>query len=130
MDAVTLDHVVLEVRDADRSAVFYHEVLGLTPVRLDEFRRGEVKFPSVRVAAGTVFDLFPPGMWRQAQARNLHHLCLATSAMAVAALRERLDGLGIAITNVDNHNFGARGFGRSIYFQDPDGISIEVRYYE
>jgi catechol 2,3-dioxygenase-like lactoylglutathione lyase family enzyme len=44
----SLDHIVLNVSDVDRSLAFYVGGLGLEPVRLGEYRRGDVKFPSVR----------------------------------------------------------------------------------
>ena len=54
-----MDHIVLNVPDIDRSLAFYIDVLGLEPERLEEFRQGKVPFPSVRVSAETVIDLFP-----------------------------------------------------------------------
>jgi catechol 2,3-dioxygenase-like lactoylglutathione lyase family enzyme len=125
-----LDHVVLEIRDPERSTKFYQELLGFEPVRLDEFRRGTVKFPSVRVSASMLLDLFPPTMWRGTQPQNPNHICFVASHSGVTALRARLANFGIAITRTDDRNFGAQGFGHSIYFDDPDGVSIEVRYYE
>jgi glyoxylase I family protein len=124
-----VDHVVLEVADPERSVAFYRDVVGMAPVRLDEYRAGAVKFPSLRIDERSLIDLFPPAMWRGPAAHNPNHLCLATTTDALAALRDRLAVRSIAITRADDHNFGARGFGRSIYFDDPDGISIEVRDY-
>ena len=68
-------------------------------------------------------------MWAGPAARNPNHLCLTTTAEGLSALKARLAERRIPLTRVDEHNFGARGFGRSVYFDDPDGISIEVRYY-
>jgi catechol 2,3-dioxygenase-like lactoylglutathione lyase family enzyme len=124
-----IDHVVLEVADPERSAAFYQDMVGLAPVRLAEYRAGAVKFPSLRIDESSLIDLFPPAMWRGPTAHNPNHLCLATTTEALAALRGRLAARSIAIVRTDDHNFGARGFGRSIYFDDPDGISIEVRDY-
>jgi catechol 2,3-dioxygenase-like lactoylglutathione lyase family enzyme len=129
-DAFALDHVVFEVRDPERSASFYEQLLGFAPVRIDEYRRGAVKFPSVRINAGALLDLFPPTMWRSAVPRNPNHVCFVTSREGVEALRSRLASRGIAVTHTDEHNFGARGFGHSLYLDDPDGISVEVRYYD
>ena len=43
-----LDHVVLWSDDPLRAVEFYEQVVGLTPVRLEEFRAGQAPFPSVR----------------------------------------------------------------------------------
>jgi catechol 2,3-dioxygenase-like lactoylglutathione lyase family enzyme len=126
---MVIDHVVLEVADPLRSVSFYEEVLGLVPIRIAEYRAGQVKFPSVRIDEGSLIDLFPRSMWRGPAAHNPNHVCLATTTEELAALKQRLAARSIAITRADDHNFGARGHGRSIYFDDPDGISIEVRDY-
>jgi catechol 2,3-dioxygenase-like lactoylglutathione lyase family enzyme len=52
------DHIVLNVADIDRSLNFYTEVLGLPGERVDEFKAGKVRFPSVRINAATIIDLF------------------------------------------------------------------------
>ena len=61
-----LDHVVLNVADVERSLAFYCDELGLAPERVDEWRRGEVLFPSVRVDAHTIdyrFTVEDPTTW-------------------------------------------------------------------
>ncbi|CAN5235582.1 hypothetical protein BH11MYX1_BH11MYX1_07680 [soil metagenome] len=124
-----IDHVVFEVRDPAESVAFYGTLLGFEPVRLDEFRASTVPFPSLRIASGTIIDLFPREMWVAAEQRNPHHVCFSASTTELAAIKQRLAAHSIPLTKVDDHNFGARGFGRSIYFDDLDGISIEVRDY-
>ena len=52
-----LDHIVLRVADAEASVAWYAQKLGLAPERLEQWRGGEVPFPSVRVDATTVIDL-------------------------------------------------------------------------
>ena len=54
---IGFDHLVLWVDDVERSLAFYLGELGLEPVRVDEWRRGEVFFPSVRVDPTTILDL-------------------------------------------------------------------------
>ena len=126
---VALDHVVLEVRDPVRSAAFYGEVLGLRAVRLSQSQAGTAPFASARVSAGTVLDFFPKRLWRARTARNPNHLCFSLDRAGLRALEGRLRRKAVAITHRDPRNFGARGWGASIYFQDPDGISLEARYY-
>ncbi|MGE0451968.1 MAG: VOC family protein [Vicinamibacteria bacterium] len=127
--SVRLDHVVLEVEDPVRSLAFYGEVLGLPPVRLGEFTRAEAPFPSLRIGAGTILDLFPRRLWRGATPVNPNHLCLAYDRASASAIERRLKRLGVPITQRAGRNFGARGDARSIYFADPDGVTLEVRWY-
>jgi catechol 2,3-dioxygenase-like lactoylglutathione lyase family enzyme len=124
-----LDHIVLEVADIQRSVDFY-AALGLRSERLDEYRRGEVKFPSMRISAETLIDLFPPQMrgHPKGAGQNLHHFALV-SDLPMAEIRETLARLSIEIEQEADHNFGARGFANSVYVRDPDGNSVEIRTY-
>jgi len=128
--SVLLDHVVLEVRDPEASASFYERVLGFAPVRLKEYRAGEAPFASARINGGTLVDFFPSAMWRsRRRAQNPNHFCLTVTPRAAAALKRRLARARVKITRRLPRSFGAQGYGSSIYFDDPDGVSIEVRYY-
>src|ERR1700680_3895851 len=113
-----LDHIVLQVGDVQRSLDFYTG-LGLQPERLDAYRRGEVKFPSLRISADTLIDVFPPAMHDRpgGAGHNLHHFALVTDA-PVAEIRETLKSLAIQIEQEADHNFGARGFANSVYVRD------------
>ena len=126
---IELDHVVLEVRDPAASAAFYLDVLGLEPVRLREYEAGQVPFVSARVGPGCLLDFFPPRMWRARRAANPSHFCLTLMPQAFRGARRRLARRGVALTRESPRNFGARGYARSIYFDDPDGVSVELRCY-
>jgi catechol 2,3-dioxygenase-like lactoylglutathione lyase family enzyme len=127
---LALDHVVLEVQDPEATAAFYRRALGVAPVRLAQWKRGAAPFPSGRVAEGTIIDFFPPALWRnKRRAQNPNHLCFTLNRPAVAALRRRLGRLGVPIVQESPRNYGARGWGVSFYFDDPDGVRLEARYY-
>jgi catechol 2,3-dioxygenase-like lactoylglutathione lyase family enzyme len=128
-DAVELDHLVLEVDDPRESIGFYRSVLGLASVREAEFLAGEAPFPSVRVRAGTLVDLFPPRMWRGRNKANPNHFCLSLPRAELGTLRRRLRARGVPVEQESRHNFGARGYASSVYFRDPDGVMIEARSY-
>lgn len=53
------DHLVLNVEDLDTTLRFYEETLGLEALRVEEFRRGEAPFPSVRISLDGLFPAFP-----------------------------------------------------------------------
>ncbi len=116
------DHVVLNVTDVERSLAWYTGELGLAPIHVEEWRRGERFFPSVRVDEGTIIDLI--GLPRSGE--NLDHFCLVVEPMDFDALKasgrfEVADGPAI--------RYGARGDGTSLYVRDPDHNLVELRYY-
>ena len=76
------DHVVLNVTDVERSLAWYTGELGLEPIHVEEWRRGERLFPSVRVDEGTIIDLI--GLPRSGE--NLDHFCLVVEPMDFDAL--------------------------------------------
>lgn len=131
---VVLDHIVLNVSDLEKSVGFYREIMQFRIERLEEYESGKVPFPSARINAETLIDLFPPRMWQTADSNkahhNLNHFCLALEPDQWRALRDRLVGGKIEIYRDRTVNFGARGEGISMYFRDPDGNEIEARYYE
>ena len=117
-----MDHIVLNVADVERSLTFYCDTLGLEPVRIDEWRSGQAPFPSARVDAGTIIDLLAAPRTGE----NADHICLVVeptdlSSVAASGTFEVLDGPG--------PRFGARGVGTSLYVRDPDGNTVELRYY-
>jgi len=128
------DHIVINVVDIDKMLHFYTEVLQLQGERLEEFAAGQVPFPSVRLSADSIIDLFPKKMWQKYSPDevcrpNLNHFCLATDEAGANSLRQRLDLHGVAIAEGPVKRWGAHGTGTSIYFLDPEGNTIEVRYY-
>jgi catechol 2,3-dioxygenase-like lactoylglutathione lyase family enzyme len=118
---VGFDHVVVNSTDIERSLEWYCDRLGLEPVRVDEWRRGEVLFPSARVNAETIIDLFPA----ERTGENVNHFCLVIGRTDLDAVAERFPGARRA-----DGLFGARGFASSLYVTDPDGNTVEMRYYE
>jgi catechol 2,3-dioxygenase-like lactoylglutathione lyase family enzyme len=130
------DHLVLRCADVETTLAWYVDVLGLAPVRVDRWRAGEVPFPSVRVNDDTIIDLLAAGRPGQGTGGadavidvgdgRLDHLCLVVEPidLEVLAAREDLD-----VTEGPVTRFGARGDGRSVYLRDPDGATVELRYY-
>ncbi|HXK30873.1 MAG TPA: VOC family protein [Candidatus Binatia bacterium] len=132
---IELDHIVLNVRDIERSLKFYTETLGLTPERLDEFKAGKVGFPSVRITDDTIIDLFPikgpasdniPGAKAEG---NLNHFCMVIGTEDFSGIVEYLKQNEIPIRAGPVSRWGARGRATSVYFLDPDGNEVELRCY-
>ncbi|CAM3166595.1 dioxygenase [Mycobacterium intermedium] len=135
-----LDHVVLWTNDPRASMDFYTRVVGLAPVRFEEFEAGEAPFPSVRVSDDSILDLMPrPGaastesMTKVAGSAGypVNHVCIAMSKAEYDELDRRLQAENIDTSARLNHSFGAQGWApQGYYFPDPDGNVIEARYYE
>ncbi|MFF8814666.1 VOC family protein [Streptomyces pactum] len=124
MRVIAFDHLVLTVADVERSLAFYCGPLGLEPVRVDEWRAGKVPFPSVRVSPTTIIDLVtaPDGP----RGTNVDHICLVVEPLdwqqvVAEGTFEVVDGPG--------PRFGARGTAESLYVRDPDGNTVELRWY-
>jgi catechol 2,3-dioxygenase-like lactoylglutathione lyase family enzyme len=124
VQVIGFDHVVLAVADVERSLSWYMDVLGLTGVRVDEWRRNEVPFPSVRIDARTIIDLIPRG--DDGGGRNVDHLCLVVQPTDLVAWAA---AAGLPIIDGPDQRFGAQGVATSIYVQDPDSNTVELRHY-
>lgn len=120
--ATGLDHVVLKVADAEASLAWYRRVLGLEPERLDEWRRGEAPFVSLRVDDGTVIDLLesPP------EGRNVDHVAIVVTDVDLDALAASGE---VDVVVAPMRVWGAQGWGRGLYVSDPDGHTVELRVY-
>lgn len=120
---VALDHIVLRCVDVEATLNWYCNEVGLEPYRVDEWRSGEVGFPSARISADTVIDFLPD---RPDAESNLEHLCIVIEPLDLGVLAssgrfEVVDGPGV--------RSGARGDGTSLYVRDPDGTTVELRHY-
>ena len=73
MKVVGFDHVVVNTSNPEALLAFYCNELGLEPVRVDEWRKGDVLFPSVRVTPETVIDLLPAERTGENMSRLMHH---------------------------------------------------------
>jgi catechol 2,3-dioxygenase-like lactoylglutathione lyase family enzyme len=120
------DHLVLRCADVEETLAWYVDLLGLAPVRVDEWRHGTVPFPSVRVDAGTIIDLVPAT--GTVDERNVDHFCLVADRATVDAIAA--DPERFRLTGEHGVRFGARGDGWSVYVHDPDDNVVEIRSYE
>ncbi len=130
-----MDHIVLNMEDDEKMISFYANVLMFPTERLDEYRAGKVPFPSLRLNADTIIDLFPKKMWQKSVRagggrENLNHFCIALSKETWQRLLERLKDNAVPIEEGPVPRWGAHGTGTSVYFRDPEGNLIETRYYE
>jgi catechol 2,3-dioxygenase-like lactoylglutathione lyase family enzyme len=120
-----LDHVALAVRDVERAADWYVDVLGFE-------RRYPGMWDGVPVFVArdkTAIALFPAGSdhANQSLSRKTHgmlHLALRANRKNFVAAQRDLTSRGIAF------HFQDHEISHSIYFRDPDGYEIEITTYE
>src|SRR2546429_2090290 len=118
-----VDHVALAVRDVERSANWYVDVLGF-----ERRYQGMWEGIPVFVARGkTAIALFPVGKDRKSLPRpsaGMLHLALRANRENFIAAQRDLETRGIAF------HFQDHDISHSIYFRDPDGIELEITTYE
>jgi catechol 2,3-dioxygenase-like lactoylglutathione lyase family enzyme len=133
-NVIGFDHLVLLVADTERSVAWYRDVLGMPIERLEEWRRKEVFFPSVRISPTALIDIIPRGAGDPHDDRgdgnapsrgNVDHFCLVVDddvhALAASGAFEIVDG--------PDTRWGAQGDATSLYVKDPDGNVVELRRY-
>ena len=124
-----LDHLVLRVTDLQATMKFYIEVLGCPVEKIQE------DLGLYQLRAGTaLIDLVPidgelgrkggaaPGL----EARNLDHFCLRVDPFDADEIIAHLKRHGIETGPVVSR-YGAEGQGPSIYAQDPEGNTVELK---
>ena len=124
-----LDHVVLRIRDLERSLAFYRDVLGC-PV---EKRQEDLGLIQLR-AGRSLIDLVPldgklgraGGAGPAHEGRNVDHICLRVEPFDGVAIAAHLKAHGIEAGPVESR-YGAEGQGPSMYVTDPDGNVVELK---
>jgi len=118
-----LNHAVLYVRDARRSAAFYQDAFGFQVV--GDYGDGAAIF--LRAAQTEnhhdlgLFTIGPQAPGPEAGRAGLYHLAWEVDTIQdLATMRERLAGLGALVGESDH------GVSKSLYGHDPDGIEFEV----
>lgn len=117
-------HVVLKVRDLEKSGAFYRDVLGFKEVarfthglNMSFFSLGEQHHDLALREVGET----PPAADKNAP--GLYHVALkiGDDLDTLRAAKAHLERLGVPITAIRNH-----GVSYSIYLDDPDGNGIEL----
>jgi len=118
-------HVVLKVRDIERSAAFYRDVIGLREVARGTFAAKMVFFSATGdnhhdLALAEVGAAAPDA---PANAVGLYHVALkiGDSLEQLRAARAHLESKGVTRLRIVDHRVS-----QSIYLNDPDGHGLEL----
>ena len=124
-----IDHLVLRTERLEEMIAFYTDVLGMSIER----RVDSIGLIQLR-AGRSLLDLVPvdselgrkggpaPGKL----GRNLDHFCLRIEPFDDTAIRGQLRESGVE-AGPTQRRYGAEGNGPSIYIQDPDGNTVELK---
>lgn len=121
-----LNHAVLYVRDAQRSARFYAEALGFAPIPGGPNLPGAVFLTAPDSTNDHDLALFSIGAGAAASpagrgAVGLYHLAWEVDTLRdLAEVADRLHRMGAMVGSADHSTT------KALYAQDPDGIEFEV----
>ena len=126
-----MDHIVLRVKDVEESLRFYTQVLGMPAERVEQWRAGEIRFPSARINADTIIDFFGSDQEPIAKdgIRNQDHYCMVIEKTDMEALKAKFEAMGVGIQAGPGKRWGSHGDGISLYIYDPDDNVVELRHY-
>jgi glyoxylase I family protein len=125
-----IDHLVLRTKNVAGMVRFYEDVLGCRVERtlppetgLTQLRAGDALIDIVAVDS----ELGRAGGGAPGRSgNNLDHFCLQLKGINPTDLRDWLVGHGVECGDFETR-YGAGGFGLSIYIEDPDGNTVELR---
>lgn len=128
-----LDHLVVNVTDAEKSAAWYGRVLGM---KRSDFDPGQGQPKRIAMVFGVQkINLRPVSTSKSAwftadhEAAGSDDLCFLTTASAQQVV-DHLNDCGVAIEEGPCERHGARGTLLSVYCRDPDGSLIEISSYK
>jgi catechol 2,3-dioxygenase-like lactoylglutathione lyase family enzyme len=130
-------HIGLSTLDLDKTRAFYEDVLGFRPVVADTItieEGGYLRHLFFDVGGGQLIAFLEPNGVPGVPARydaginrglgvpaGFYHFAFeAGSTAALAQKRDELHGKGVETTEIVDH-----GWAQSIYFKDPNGLSLE-----
>ena len=122
MQIKTLGHAVLRVRNLERSAAFYRDVLGMREVaryggKMAFFSLGANHHDLALMELGADAAAADPG------AVGLYHLAfkVGDTLVELRAVKAELEASGVTILGMSDHRVS-----QSLYILDPDGIELEL----
>lgn len=111
----SMNHVSLSVSDVNRSAAFYQQVLGMEII-------SRPANGGLNMGLGDESFL---GLYQFANPGSMHHMCIGVDDYNADVLAEKLTEHGVeASVNRDPANRTSGG--DQLYFNDPDGIRVQL----
>ncbi|MEO1592471.1 MAG: VOC family protein [Cyanobacteria bacterium J06632_22] len=117
-----LDHLVLTVRDIDRTCEFYRQVLGMTVVTFGAGRIA-LRFGNQKINLHQAGQEFEPKANQPIPGSA--DLCFITQTSISMAI-DHIEHCGVKVLEGPVQRTGATGTITSVYIRDPDNNLIEI----
>lgn len=124
-----IDHVVIRAREPAALIAFYRDVLGCAL----EKEQGDIGLYQLRAGASLIDVVDAAGPLGRNHPEppapagpNMDHFCLQVDPWDADALTAHLHRHGVAAGEVVRR-YGALGYGPSIYLEDPEGNTVELK---
>ena len=125
INVTNVGHVVLKVRDLERSVRFYRDVLGLKEVARGTFDRPMAFFSATGENHHDIglFEVGPDAAPPEKNHVGLYHVALRIghSLEALRGAKAHLEANGVEELRLRDHTVS-----QSIYLKDPDGNGLEL----
>jgi catechol 2,3-dioxygenase-like lactoylglutathione lyase family enzyme len=117
-----IDHVGINTNDMEATLQFYCGILGMRLVRTTRTPDGRRHY-NVEIGGGSAFAVFDGAdLPRAGERQHVNHLALPVDTLEeFDAAYQRLKGHGVAVTEIIE-----RGYGKTFYFNDPNGIRLQI----
>ena len=130
IEVVGIDHIVLRTTKMAEMIYFYCQVLGCSIERktseeigLIQLRAGNALIDLVSV--DSKLGAIGGGAATKTE-NNLDHFCLQIKAMQSEEISDYLSRFAIEVEPF-SRRYGAQGFGNSMYINDPEGNTVELK---
>jgi catechol 2,3-dioxygenase-like lactoylglutathione lyase family enzyme len=125
MKILKIDHLVLTVKDIDKTCEFYNQVLGMEVITFGEGRKA-LHFGEQKINLHEVGKEFEPKA--KSPMSGTADLCFITDVPLLDVI-DHLDNYAAPIEEGPVKRTGALGPITSIYIRDPDDNLIEISNY-
>ena len=125
-----IDHIVLRTTKLQAMLEFYNGILGCKVERETSPKTGLTQLR----AGNALIDLLVVdsrlgklgGAAPTQTGNNLDHFCLQLMPISENEMKAHLESKGVEAGDFDDR-YGAQGFGKSVYINDPEGNVVELR---
>ena len=117
-----IDHVGINTNDMEATLQFYCGVLGMRLVRTTRTPDGRRHY-NIAIGGGNALAVFDGAdLPAEGERQHVNHLALPVATpKEFDAAYQRLKDHGIAVTEIIK-----RGYGKTFYFHDPNGIRLQI----